>query len=259
MSGNAAPGRRVRVLLAGESWVSTSTHAKGWDFFSSTVYETGIRALQAALTGTDIALEHLPGHLAPEKFPLTRAELGAYDVVILSDLGANSLLLHPATWISGSAMPNRLRLLKDWVLEGGGLAMCGGYYSFAGIYAGAKYYRTAVEEVLPVRIHTFDDRVETPEGVVPEVVKIGHPVLKGIEGAWPALLGLNELLLKEDGELLARAGEYPLLAVAQKGKGRTLAWASDIGPHWCPEGFTKWKGYALLWRNAVHWLAGETP
>ena len=39
----------VRVLLAGESWVSNSTHYKGWDFFSSTVYETGIKELQAAL------------------------------------------------------------------------------------------------------------------------------------------------------------------------------------------------------------------
>ena len=33
----------VRVLLAGESWVSNSTHYEGWDFFSSTVYETGVK------------------------------------------------------------------------------------------------------------------------------------------------------------------------------------------------------------------------
>lgn len=258
MSIDAGRSAQVRVLLAGESCISTSTHAKGWDFFSSTVYETGIRALQGALTGTDIELEHLPGHLAPEKFSLTRTELGAYAVVILSDIGANSLLLHPATWISGTTMPNRLRLLKDWVLDGGGLAMCGGYYSFAGIHAGAKYYRTPIEEVLPVSIRTFDDRVETPEGVVPEIVRSERPVLEGIEGAWPALLGLNELTLKEDGELLARAGVHPLLAVAQRGRGRTLAWASDIGPHWCPEGFTRWSGYARLWRNALHWIAGGT-
>jgi uncharacterized membrane protein len=258
---NADTGRagRVRVLLAGESWVSTSTYAKGWDFFSSTVYETGIAALHAALAGTDIELEHLPGHLAPEKFPLTRVELGSYSVVILSDIGANSLLLHPATWLSGRTMPNRLRLLRDWVFEGGGLAMCGGYYSYAGIYAGAKYYRTPIEEILPVAINTFDDRVETPEGIVPEIVHGGHPVLAGIEGAWPALLGLNELTLKPDGELLARAAAHPLLAVAQRGKGRTLAWASDIGPHWCPTAFTAWSGYSRLWRNAIHWLAGTTP
>jgi uncharacterized membrane protein len=246
----------IRVLLAGESWVSASTHFKGWDFFSSTVYETGIRNLSAALDGSSITLEHLPGHLVPEKFPLTGAELDAYDAVILSDIGANSLLLHPATWQAGKTMPNRLGLLRDWVRDGGGLAMCGGYYSFAGIGASAKYYRTAVEEILPVSIHTFDDRVEMPEGVVPEVLEPGHPVVKGIQGPWPALLGLNELALKDGADLIARAGDYPLLAAAVRGKGRTLAWASDIGPHWCPEAFTRWPGYAALWKNAITWLAG---
>jgi uncharacterized membrane protein len=246
----------IRVLLAGESWVSTSTHLKGWDHFSSTVYETGIRALADALEGSGISLEHMPGHLVPEKFPLTRAELDAYAVVILSDIGSNSLLLHPATWLSGRTKPNRLTLLKGWVLDGGGLAMCGGYYSFAGIGAAAKYYRTAVEEILPVGIHTFDDRVEIPEGVAPEVLMPDHPVMKGIPAPWPALLGLNELVLKDGAQLLARAGAYPLLAAAGRGRGRSLAWASDIGPHWCPETFTRWAGYAALWKNAIRWLAG---
>ena len=255
----AVGNREIRVLLAGESWVSASSHHKGWDFFSSTVYETGIRSLEAALAGTDIHLEHLPGHLVPEKFPLTMEELSTYQAVILSDIGANSLLLHPATWVGGKTMPNRLRLLSQWVQGGGGLAMCGGYYSYAGIYAAAKYYRTPVEEVLPVRIHTFDDRLEAPEGLSPEVVLPGHPLLKGIAGPWPALLGLNELELKPGSELVLRAAEHPLLAVAARGQGRTLAWASDIGPHWCPESFTAWGGYSALWRNAMRWLAGGQP
>jgi uncharacterized membrane protein len=258
MSVEAGAGNApIRVLLAGESWVSASTHLKGWDFFSSTVYETGIRSLEAALEGSDIDLVHLPGHLAPEKFPLSREELGAFDAVILSDIGANSLLLHPSTWLSGKTMPNRFALLREWVLGGGGLAMCGGYYSFAGIYGAAKYYRTAVEEILPVRIHTFDDRVEAPEGLIPEILQPDHPVVKGITGTWPALLGLNELALKEDSALLARAGGHPLLAISLRGKGRTLAWASDIGPHWCPEPFTRWDGYAQLWKNVIRWLAGR--
>ncbi len=252
----AGGGGRLRVLLAGESWVSTSTHAKGWDFFSSTVYETGIRNLEDALVGSDVELQHLPGHLASEKFPLTRDELAGYRVVILSDLGANSLLLHPSTWISGKTMPNRLHLLRDWVRDGGGLAMCGGDYSFAGIYGAAKYYRTVVEEILPVAIHTFDHRVEAPEGLDPEVVRPDHPILAGVSGRWPALLGMNELVVKTGSQLLVRAGGMPLLVVGQARKGRTLAWASDIGPHWCPETFTRWGGYASLWRNSIHWLAG---
>ena len=251
----AVRNQEIRVLLAGESWVSASSHNKGWDFFSSTAYETGIRSLEAVLAGTDIQLEHLPGHLVPEKFPLSPAELSPYQVVILSDIGANSLLLHPATWVGGRAMPNRLRLLSEWVQGGGGLAMCGGYYSFAGIYGAAKYYRTPVEEVLPVNIYTFDDRVECPEGPLPGLIDADHPIVAGMPEPWPYLLGYNEVTVKPEASLIARVGKDPLLAVREVGQGRTLAWTSDIGPHWCPEPFVAWEGYGRFWRQAIAWLA----
>ena len=186
---------KIRVLLAGKSWVSNSTHFKGWDFFSSTVYETGIAFLKQSLEGTHIELVHLPGHLAAAEFPSSTEELGQFQVVILSDLGANTLLLPPQVWLHGQRFPNRLALLKEWVERGGGLAMCGGYYSFAGIYGAAKYYRTPVEEILPVIIHPFDDRLESSEGLVPEVPLPNHPIVKGIPVPWPYLLGFNELQL----------------------------------------------------------------
>jgi uncharacterized membrane protein len=244
----------TRVLLAGESWVSSSTHAKGWDFFSSTVYETGIQYLQESLLAAGVDFTHLPGHLAATEFPLSIDALGRYDVVILSDLGANTLLLHPDTWLRGKSMPNRLSLLKEWVHGGGALIMCGGYYSFAGIYGGAKYYRTAIEEILPVNIHPFDDRVEVPEGAMAEIVDVQHPIVRGLPAPWPYLLGFNEVTLKPDAHLIAKVGEHPLLAVRQVGKGRSMAWTSDIGPHWCPEPFVTWPGYAQMWLQALAWL-----
>lgn len=247
----------IRVLLAGEAWVSHSTHLKGFDFFASTSYEVGTEHLAAALSGGGFVFEHLPSHLAAADFPSTLEALSAYDVVILSDIGANTLLLPPRTFVHGQPSPNRLRLLADWVAGGGGLAMCGGYLSFAGMYGSAKYYRTAIESVLPVDIHTFDDRVETPEGVVAGNVRADHPVLAGLGGEWPALLGFNELVAKPDADVLATAGEHPLLAVRAAGAGRTLAWASDIGPHWCPAPFLQWEGYGRLWRQAIAWLAGR--
>ncbi|MEZ4670247.1 MAG: glutamine amidotransferase [Anaerolineae bacterium] len=248
----------LSVLLAGESWVSNSTHFKGWDFFSSTVYETGTEYLEKELSDGNFTFEHMPGHMAAAHFPTTLGELEQYDAVILSDLGANTLLLHPDTWQRGKSVPNRLKLLREWVEQGGGLAMCGGYLSFAGIYGSAKYYRTPIEDILPVNIHTFDDRLEAPEGVIADVVDPQHPIVSGISGEWPYLLGFNELTLKPDGHLIARAGDHPLLAVRQFGKGRTLIWASDIGPHWCPEPFLKWEGYGRIWRQALQWLAGST-
>ncbi len=248
----------VRILLAGETWVSNSTHYKGWDFFSSTVYDTGTEYLEKELRQPGFQFEHLPGHLAATHFPQSLEALQQYDVVILSDLGANTLLLHPDTWLRGQSTPNRLKLLQQWVEQGGGLAMCGGYMSFAGISAAAKYYRTPIETILPVNIHTFDDRVEMPEGALAQVNAPNHPVLRGIEGPWPALLGYNELMLKSGADLIAQVGEHPLLAGQSVGKGRTLAWASDIGPHWCPVPFLQWPGYGQLWRNAVTWLAGRS-
>ena len=95
------------------------------------------------------------------------------------------------------------------------------------------------------------------QGVVADVVQPNHPILSGFSGEWLALLGFNELVPKADAEVLAKAGEHPLLAVQTVGKGRTLAWASDIGPHWCPQPFLQWEGYGRLWRQAITWLAGR--
>ena len=120
--------------------------------------------------------------------------------------------------------------------------MCGGYYSFAGIYGAARYHRTPIEDVLPVDILSYDDRVEAPEGVVPVLVDAEHPIVAGMPGPWPALLGYNEVSLKPDAQLLATVDEHPLLAVRSVDRGRTLAWMSDIGPHWCREPFATWEG-----------------
>jgi uncharacterized membrane protein len=109
--------------------------------------------------------------------------------------------------------------------------------------------------VLPSIIEPWDDRVETPEGVVPSVADEAHPILAGIGVEWPALLGYNRFRVKDDAAVLARVGDDPLLAVREVGPGRTLAWASDIGPHWCPDEFVAWSGYRMLMAQAVRWLA----
>ncbi len=246
----------TKVLVVGESWVSAATHYKGWDSFSSVTYHSGLAFLQDALASGGIELEHMPAHEAAERFPFELEGLAGYDVVILSDIGSNTLLLHPDTWLHGRRTPNRLAMLRAWVEAGGGLAMAGGYLSFQGLDGRARFRGTDVEAVLPAEIDPWDDRVERPEGFTTEVVAPDHPILAGIEGEWPALLGYNRFRLKPDATLLARLGDDPILAVRDAGAGRTLAWASDIGPHWCPEEFAAWDGYRRLWTQAVEWLAG---
>lgn len=41
------------------------------------------------------------------------------------------------------------------------------------------------------------------------------------------------------------------------GAGRTLAWTSDIGPHWVPTVFAEWPGCARLWRQSLAWLTAS--
>ena len=127
---------RSKILLAGESWVTTATHIKGFDQFPTVTFHRGADALAEALADSDFALTYMSAHEAQTHFPSTLAGLQEYDAVILSDIGANTLLLHPDTWIESKPTPNRLKLIRDYVGEGRGLMMVGGYYSFQGINAG---------------------------------------------------------------------------------------------------------------------------
>jgi len=57
--------------------------------------------------------------------------------------------------------------------------------------------------------------------------------------------------------LLQTAGGDPLIAAASFGKGRSVAFASDCGPHWAPPPFVEWAGYAPLWAQIASWAAGQ--
>ncbi|SEF53858.1 Uncharacterized membrane protein [Saccharopolyspora kobensis] len=246
-----------RVLLAGESWVARTTDVKGFDAIDRAQLEIGAEALLAALRGAGHDVVHLPSHLVATDFPASLDELGEYDVVILSDIGANSLLLHPQVFNQGRRFPNRLKLLAEWVRGGGGLAMAGGYLSFQGFQGKANFHDTPIEEVLPVEILPYDDRVESPEGVFGELTGTEHPVTAGLDQQWPVLLGYQKLTAKPDATVLATVDSRPLLAVRSEGAGRTLAFASDISPHWAPAEFLEWDGYRRLFDQAVTWLAGD--
>ncbi|MDN5600338.1 MULTISPECIES: glutamine amidotransferase [unclassified Brachybacterium] len=248
----------AKVLLAGESWVSATIDHKGYDPFPHTQVEIGCARLLEVLRDGGHEVTHLRSHDVAEQFPLTREELDAYDVVLLSDVGSNTLLLPPQVFAQGRPAPNRLHLLRDWVRDGGGLMMAGGYLSFQGFGAKANYAGTAIEEVLPVDMHRWDDRVESPQGVQGHLTGSEHPVTSGLDAEWPILLGYQQLIAKSDADVLAEVNGEPLLTVRTVGTGRTLAFASDVSPHWAPEEFMAWDGYASLFCQAISWLAAET-
>ena len=251
---------KKKLLLVGESWVSTSNHVKGWDAFSSMTFHLGAEPLVEALKDSPFDLTYMKAHDAAKDFPSTLEELRPYDAILLSDIGSNTLLLHPDVWLNGKTVPNRLKLIREYAAQGGGLMMIGGYFSFQGIDGKARWHRTAVEAALPVTCLPYDDRYEAPEGITAEILRPGHPIVAGLDEKWPALLGMSEVVAKTDPgvEVIAQVqtdnGPLPLLVAGNHGRGRTLAWTSDIGPHWLPGSFVAWPGYRKLWLQAFTWL-----
>jgi uncharacterized membrane protein len=242
-----------KILLAGESWMSYTTHVKGFDAFYTSVYETGEKWLKAAAEKAGYEVEFLPNHLAPEHFPFTMEELKQYDCIILSDIGANTLLLPVPTFSQSIKMPNRCNLIRDYVLDGGALLMIGGYLTFSGVDAKGKWHDTAVQEVLPVEVLTVDDRMEHCEGVTPVTVK-DHEILEGMPQEWPQVLGYNRTIAKEEAEVIALVEGDPFIALGSYGKGKSAVFTTDCAPHWAPPEFCEWEYYDVFFKNLLNWL-----
>ena len=247
---------KQRVLIAGESWVTHSIHQKGFDSFTTTAYEEGVGPLRDALEAGGFEVTYLPNHVAATDFPDTAEALADYAAVILSDIGANTLLLHPETFARSVPRPDRTAAVREYVEAGGGLVMVGGYLTFAGIEGKARWSGTPVEEALPVTIATADDRVESPAGVSPLVRQLDHPVVAGLPPKWPNLLGYNRVRPKAGADVVVAVGDDPLIATGAFGLGRGAVFTSDCGPHWCPPPFVEWDGYGPMWQQLVAWVTG---
>lgn len=246
----------TRVLLAGESWISTATHVKGFDEFSSTTFHTGADAFIAAAATAGITVEQMYAHDVPAEFPRDTAALAAYDAVVISDIGYNSFVLPPETWLDGRRSGNPLLALAEWTRAGGGLMMAGGYLSFQGFQARANFVRSPLADVLPVTMLEGDDRVEAPQGANVVVTDADHPVTSDWPVGPPQLLGYNRVFAKDDASVLATVDDDVLVAAGAVGRGRSLVWTSDIGPHWCPEEFLDWEGFTSVVGGLLGWLVG---
>jgi uncharacterized membrane protein len=243
----------TNVLLAGETWISEATHYKGFDSFTSVTFHSGADDYIAALNAHNIDVHHMAAHDVPQKFPTTAAELSKYDVIVLSDIGANSFQLPPETWLEWKPSPDRLGTLAQWVKDGGALMMAGGYMSFQGFQARANFARSAIAGVLPVTMFDFDDRAEASSGAAVKGVSDSLGAL--ISSDAPALLGYNRVEAKPDATVHATVGDDVLIATGTYGSGRSLVWTSDIGPHWCPGQFVAWSGFQPLMAGMIQWLA----
>jgi uncharacterized membrane protein len=239
----------TNVLLAGESWASINLEIKGRNVVSDSDYrEAGvymIAALESA--GADVTFQ--PCHVAATDFPRTIEAFDHYDLVVLSDVGADTLQITRQV-ADGKPDVDRLSLLAEYVRDGGALGMVGGYMSFAGKGGEARYGSTPVADVLPVEISPYDDRIEAPGGINPETTgSRGAPA--GLPDRWPAVLGYNRVVAKDDAEVWATVGDDPLVVTGDHGEGRAFALTSDCAPHWASRSFLEWEELPVLWEHLL--------
>ncbi len=250
--------KEIKVLFAGEAIYMLTSIYKGWDSFQMGRYvEHGTYFLDA-LKKAGMDVTYIPTNKVAEEFPWTLEELKQYDVIAVSDVGSNTFLISSRT-MAGEKTPNRLKLIEQYVKEGGGFIMWGGYLSFTGLHGYGFYKRTPIERLLPVELMETDDRVEVPEGFLPRILVKDHPILNGMPDKWEGwFLSYNRLIPKDGATVIADIEEYdgdPYLVVWDYGKGRSLASAVDCAHHGAAPSFLKWEYSSVLYANMVRWCA----
>ena len=185
-------------------------------------------------------------------------ELKNFDVLILDDFSHRTYF-----------NPLYFENIRDFVRDGGGIAMLGGSRAFDR----GGYHETALAPVLPVKL---DGRGAFRTGVAARAALTpagkAHPLTRVFadpaanEEAWralPPLTTLNEVA-QADGEVLlsarARGREAPLLTVGRYHEGRSLAFASDDLWRWNFDAVGRNQNpqiHLKLIRNGVRWLAQE--
>ncbi len=137
------------------------------------------RHLVGAMAAEGIRLETR----SPEGLPASVQDLAGYDGVILSDVPAHRV---------GDA---RMAALRDYVEKlGGGFVMVGGANSF-GV---GGYYRTAVEDLLPVRLKAPDEEETQSSALALVIDRSGSMAGQRLEFCKAAAIATAELLSNKD-------------------------------------------------------------
>ena len=186
-------------------------------------------------------------------------ELKNFDVIFFDDFS------HRAYF-----NPSYLERVRDFVRDGGGLAMFGGTRSFDS----RRLRRKRVERSAAGGAGRQREFSSAGRGSTRRLTAAGkaHPITRLLpdpktnEEAWskmPALTGMNQVRAVRGETLIAgsaESGGAPLLTIGRFGKGRTLALMSDDAWRWnfiavgnkeTPQNHLK------LVRQAVRWLAQE--
>ncbi|HXJ94069.1 MAG TPA: glutamine amidotransferase, partial [Terriglobia bacterium] len=86
----------VKVLYIGDSEVVLNRYLVGADVIEQSYFNDNGRYFREAVASQDtVDVRHITPHGVPAEFPTELSALKAYDVVIFSDVGYNSLISYP--------------------------------------------------------------------------------------------------------------------------------------------------------------------
>ena len=248
--------KSLSVLFVGETNIVHMIEHKGLDALELTRYTEYATPVRKLFEAQGHRFTHVACHVAHEAFPSDLAALQAHEVVILSDIGSNTMLLHP-NYLNRTV--NSLSLIREYVAKGGGFIMIGGYFSYTGFQAKARYKDTPVEEILPVVMQPYDDRVEIPEGL--DLVfdpALKHAILDGLPQRWPHIFGYNRVAERPEATVLVKSDRGdPIIALGAYGAGRSIAYTTDCAQDWASPELLNWEHYGTLWDRLLRWTAGD--
>ena len=189
--------------------------------------------------GLDQAVESLKGATATRRHIILLTDgwssSGRYDE-ILGRMKAAGITLS-AVGAGGGA--NEERLLQQLAANGGGR-----YYSAPNAASIPDIFLKETQQVSGQQI--------VEEQFFP-ILTSSSPILRGIEGGLPSLLGYNGTTAKPAAQtVLVTARDDPLLAQWQYGLGRAVAWTSDTTGRWA-KSWIGWKGFSQFASQMVGW------
>lgn len=197
--------------------------------------------------------DYIPSHVR-----ISESQLTACTLLILSDYMASQFDI------------TCQELAAQRVEQGCGLLMIGGWESFHGF--GGNWDGTLLGSMLPVEIHSADDRVNFPQSAFLRPTN-DHAIVANLPWSQcpPAIGGMNRVIPKSSATVLLQAHSFavtseskpgtiptvdsnwllspretlPALVVGAHGAGRTAAFMSDVAPHWVG-GFVDWGPHRVM-------------
>ncbi len=186
----------------------------------------------------------MPGYTRLFNMP-SEEEMRQFSVIVIANLDAPSV------------NPERLKQIREFVSQGGGLVVLGGYWAYSrGAYGG-----TPLEEMLPVTFPTENRIPPNRAGLALRAAPQATWKLPADFTAKPMAFYIQSLVPKAEGTVQLVAGDKPAIVSGTFGKGRVVAFAltangdgaEGILPFW------DWAQWPKVMGQAIDWAAGARP